>query len=218
LIVGGASGLGAALALASLATPCTRDALANAPEASPSSRKSEPGCTYGQIVDGHSGTVRCLSAQELTPPGRYDMLPPPPSDAGVDGGRDAGHAGSARRDAAAFFDSSSAIPLRTFSVSIENISFENGEVPRAPAALDRLKRDFARCATSESLLVKSDASLEVRFLVRAPGRAEGVDVAQVRGLSADIVRCVTSQLAGRQVGSPSTDPVAVALTVHFKKD
>jgi len=228
-ILGGAFGLrprrlitkmGGLFVLASVPAPYERDALAAAPPASSSSRESDPGCLHGQVVDGHSGAVRCLSAQELTLAGPYDMLPPEPSDAGLDSGRDAASAagGGARRDAGAFLDSSSAIPLRTISVSIEGLSFENGDVPRAPLALDRIKKDFARCAANEPLLVKSDATLDLRFLVRGPGRAEGVDVVQVRGMSVDVVRCVTSQLAGRQVGSPSADPVAVALTVRFKKD
>jgi hypothetical protein len=216
----GVGGIGGLFALASTPLPCERDALAAAPSTASSNRKSDPGCLYGQVVDGHSGAVRCLSPQEVTPAGPHDTLPPEAYDAGVDSGRDGGHTtgGGARRDAGVFLDSSSAIPLRTISVSIEGLSFENGEVLRAPAALDRIKKDFARCAANEPLPLKSDATLDLRFLVRAPGRAEGVDVVQARGMSVDIVRCVTSQLAGRQVGSPSTDPVAVALTVRFKRD
>lgn len=229
-ILGGVGGLratrlitkiGGLFALASVPAPYERDALAAAPPASSSSRKSDSGCLHGQVVDGHSGAVRCLSAPELTPAGPYGrMLPPEPFDAGLDSGRDAASAagGGARRDAGPFFDSSSAIPLRTISVSIEGLSFENGDVPRASLALDRIKNDFARCAANEPLLVKSAATLDLRFLVRAPGRAEGVDVVQVHGMSVDVVRCITSQLAGRQVGSPSTDPVAVALTVRFKRE
>jgi len=176
-----------------------------------------PGCLYGQVVDGHSGEIRCLSPEEVTPPGPYD-LPHEPVDAGADaadGGRDG--ASRARRDASVL-ELDAAIPLRSFSVAIEGLSFENGDVPRAAAALERLKKDLARCAATDPGLLKNDASLELRFLVRAPGKAEGVDVVQSRGMSADIARCVATSLAGRPVGAPTSDPVSVALTVRFKKD
>jgi hypothetical protein len=101
------------------------------------------------------------------------------------------------------------------SITIEGLTFDSGDVPRAPAALERIKKDFAKCGI-ESL--KGEATVELRFLVRAPGRAEGVDVVQSRGMSSDIVRCVTSSLAGRPVGAPTSDPVAVSVTVRFKQE
>jgi hypothetical protein len=180
----------------------------------------QPGCIYGQVIDGHSGAVRCLSPEEISPPGPYDV-PAEPADAGADAGagRDGGPA-AARRDAAV--EASIAVPLRSAPfVSIEGLQFENGEVPHAAAALERIKKDLAKCAapaSSETVALKADAAVELRFLVRAPGKAEGVDVVQSRGVSADIVRCVTSSLAGRLVGPPTSDPVGVALTVRFKKD
>jgi hypothetical protein len=173
----------------------------------------EPGCLYGQVVDGHSGAIRCLSPEELSPPGPYDT-PAEPADAGPDAAKDGG-ASLARRDAG--WDSSVAIPLRgaPIWVSIEGLQFENGDVPRAASSLERIKKDFAKCETAA---MKGEGAVELRFLVRAPGKAEGVDVVQSRGVSADIVRCVTSSLAGRLVGPPTSDPVGVAVTVRFKKD
>jgi hypothetical protein len=176
-----------------------------------------PGCLYGQVIDGHSGEIRCLSPEEVTPPGPYD-LPHEPVDAGADAA-DAGRDGASRvRHEAGVVELDAAIPLRSVSVAIEGLSFENGEVPRAAAALERIKKDLARCAATEPGLLKNDAAIELRFLVRAPGKAEGVDVVQSRGMSADIARCVASSLAGRAVGAPTSDPVNVALTVRFKKD
>jgi hypothetical protein len=116
------------------------------------------------------------------------------------------------------FVADGASPLRSVSGAIEGLSFEGGEVPRAAAALERIKKDFARCTATEPGLLKNDAAIELRFLVRAPGKAEGVDVVQSRGMSADIARCVASSLAGRPVGAPTSDPVGASFTVHFKKD
>jgi hypothetical protein len=178
-----------------------------------------PGCIYGQVIDGHSGTIRCLSPEEVTPPGPYDSPPSPAGDAGADAAHDAADAAydAARREGG--IDAQVPIPLRSgsVSVSIEGLTFESGDVPRAPAALDRIKKDFAKCG-GESVTLKNEATIELRFLVRAPGRAEGVDVIQSHGMSSDIVRCVASSLAGRPVGAPTSDPVGVSLTVRFKQE
>jgi len=107
---------------------------------------------------------------------------------------------------------------RPVAVSLEGPVFDGGDVPRAAAALDRMKASFVRCASTEGALTKNDASIDLRFLVRAPGRAEGVDVDKTRGLSGDVVRCMTSVLARSYVGAPSDDPVGVAITVRVRKD
>jgi hypothetical protein len=192
------------------------NALAGAPSASPPKKgaPSGPGCLYGQVVDGHTGEIRCLSPAEVAPPGPYDT-PAERGDAGADAAIVPDAASFPRRDAAA--DSSAPIPLKSFGVAIEGVSFENGDVPRVPAALERIKKDFLKCGT-ESTTVKPDATIELRFLVRAPGRAEGVDVVQSRGMSSDVVRCVVSALSGRPVGAPTNDPVGVTFTIRFRKD
>jgi hypothetical protein len=99
------------------------------------------------------------------------------------------------------------------SATIENLTFENGEVPHARVALERIKKDLARCAESAS--GAANGTVEFRFIVRAPGRAEGVDVTRIRGVSSNIVRCATSALMLRSVGSPSADPVGVIMIVRF---
>jgi hypothetical protein len=192
---------------------------ASAPAAEPERKpvkKGGPGCIYGQVVDGHSGEVRCLSPEEVAPPAPYDT-PTEPADAGADASHDAAaDARRSARDAAIDVNPVSPIPLRGLSVSIEGLSFDGGDVPRAPLALDRIKKDFTRCVGDGAL--RGEGTIELRFLVRAPGRAEGVDVAQSRGVSGDAVRCVAAALAGRVVGAPTADPVGVSITVRFKKE
>jgi hypothetical protein len=168
-----------------------------APGGAPSSK--DPGCIYGKVLDGHTGKVRCLSPEEVTPPGPYDT---PMADAGVDA------------EAGAPLDAG-ATRLVPLSATIDALTFDGGDVPRAPAALERMKKDFLRCS-SERAAIKSEATLVLRFLVRAPGKAEGVDVGESHGMSADMVRCMRSTLAGRSVGAPSTDPVGVSFTLHLR--
>jgi hypothetical protein len=164
----------------------------------------DPGCLYGQVLDGHTGKIRCLSPDEVALP---------PADAGVDASDGAsGDAATARRDAGVDVG---AVPV--VSASIESLTFDGGEVPRAAAALERIKKDFARCAADHGL-AKPEATIELRFLVRAPGKAEGVDVGDVRGMSSEMVRCMKSALAGRSVGAPSSEPVGVSFSVRLKKE
>jgi len=172
---------------------------------------SNPGCLYGQVIDGHSGAVRCLSPEEVSPPTPYDTLAP--ADAGTDAARDAA---PPRIQREAGIDAAGPIPLRsvTLSPSVESVTFEGGEVPRAQAALERIKKDFAKCLV-ELAPPKADATLELRFLVRAPGRAEGVDVVQAKGVSVELVKCVKLALSGRPVGAPTSDPVGVDVVIRF---
>jgi hypothetical protein len=172
------------------------------------SGSKDPGCIYGKVLDGHTGKIRCLSPEEVSPPGPFDT---PVVDAGVDAEAGAPIEAGARRDARA----DTPIPLVPLSVTIEALTFEGGDVPRAPAALDRIKKDFLQCAVDRPA-VKVEATATLRFLVRAPGKAEGVDVGDVHGMSADMVRCMRSTLAGRSVGAPSTDPVGVSFTLHLR--
>ena len=106
---------------------------------------------------------------------------------------------------------------RAAVVALEGPIFDGGDVPRAAAALDRMKTAFARCASVENALTKNEASIDLRFLVRAPGRAEGVNAEKARGVSSDVVRCMTSVLARSYVGAPSDDPVGVAVTVRVRR-
>src|SRR5689334_13918150 len=83
-------------------------------------KKAAPGCIYGQVVDGHTGEVRCLSPEEVTPPGPYDT-PTESADAGADAPHDA--ATDVRRAArdAGLDVGVGPIPLHSVSVSIDSV-------------------------------------------------------------------------------------------------
>lgn len=179
----------------------------------------DPGCIYGKVLDGHTGEIRCLSPQEVGPPGPYDI--PPPPDAGVDASVRVPTDRVRLRDAGDVFVDG-AVPLRAASITVDSLDFENGDVPRAQAALERFaKRELSRCAGDHDWKAggrrsESAAHIELRFLVRAPGRAEGIDVSGVRGLSTRLVQCITSALSNRLIGAPSADPVAVKVRFSFR--
>src|SRR6266487_1215846 len=75
-----------------------------------------PGCLYGQVIDGHSGEIRCLSPEEGTPPGPYD-IPFEPLDASADAADGARVGASRGRRDAGLLEADGAIPLRSVSVA-----------------------------------------------------------------------------------------------------
>jgi len=108
-------------------------------------------------------------------------------------------------------------PARPIIIALEGPVFDGGDVPKAAAALERMKSALGRCAAAENAFTKNEASVDLRFLVRAPGRAEGVGADKARGVSGDVVRCMTSVLTRTYVGAPSDDPVGVAVTVRMRR-
>lgn len=103
---------------------------------------------------------------------------------------------------------------RPTRVSLDSIAFKNGEVPRAQRALERLAaKELSTCAT-ENGGVAGQGTVELKFLVRARGRAEGVDLGRTRNVPPEVAKCLAFTLARRPVGAPSDEPVFV--TARFK--
>lgn len=112
--------------------------------------------------------------------------------------------------------SASAAPATSVAVEIEMLEpkFTSGEVPKAPAALAKLLKPLKSCIDQGGGLTTVPGSLEVQFLVRAAGVAEGVDIVKSKGVSDAAKKCVVSALQKKTIGTPSSDPVGV--TVVFK--
>jgi hypothetical protein len=156
-----------------------------------------PRCPYGELSDPHRGFVRCLLPDErdagwLPPPAQGEPAPSaePP--------KDAAHAGPP--------------PL----VEIGTAKFESGEVPKADKALGKLAGDIARCVADHGGLAGDAGGFKVQFLVRARGRAEGVEVTGQKGVSAEATACVRLLLKNKAIGAPTADPVGVTFTVSLK--
>jgi hypothetical protein len=166
-----------------------------------------------------TGAAKSPSENARSAPSEKPMVDAPTE--ATDGSRSALEApapGSKRELASASSATNGTAPAaRPVVVMLEGPVFDGGDVPRAATALERMKAGFSRCAAVENALTKNEASIDLRFLVRAPGRAEGVDVDKARGVSSDVVRCMTSVLARSYIGAPSDDPVGVAVTVRVKR-
>jgi hypothetical protein len=92
--------------------------------------------------------------------------------------------------------------------------FTSGEVPKAQAALEKLSKKLKTCIDEAGGLSAVPGSLEIQFLVRAAGVAEGVDIVKSKGVSDAAKKCVVSAIQKKTIGTPSSDPVGV--TVVFK--
>ena len=66
--------------------------------------------------------------------------------------------------------------------------------------------------------VSGDAGrIDVQFLVRERGRAEGVEVARTQKVTEEAAVCVQKLLKNRPIGKASDDPVAVFYAYKLKR-
>ncbi len=112
--------------------------------------------------------------------------------------------------------SASAAPAASVAALLEmsEPKFTSGEVPKAQAALEKLSKKLKTCIDEGGGLQTVPGSLEIQFLVRAAGVAEGVDIVKSKGVSDAAKKCIVSALQKKTIGTPSSDPVGV--TVTFK--
>ncbi len=153
-----------------------------------------PRCPYGELSDPHRGFVRCLLPDErdagwLPPPSQGDEPP-----------------AAQPRPAAA------AAPL----VEIGAPKFDNGQVTKVEKSLGKASADIARCVADHGGLSGDAGSLKIQFLVRARGRAEGVEVLAAKGVTPEASACVRVLLRNKAIGAPSADPVGVTVTISLK--
>ncbi|MBW2459481.1 MAG: hypothetical protein JRI68_33620, partial [Deltaproteobacteria bacterium] len=83
----------------------------------------------------------------------------------------------------------------------------DGEVPKVTVYLAKTLAPVGQCVAAHGGLEKPTGELEIQFLVRARGRAEGVEVLSSNAVSTEAGRCVRKYLKNRWVGTPTNDPV-----------
>jgi hypothetical protein len=95
-------------------------------------------------------------------------------------------------------------------VQWRGLRFMGGDVPRIGGAIDATRAGVARCVAEHGGLSGDEGVIRVQLLVRARGRAEGVEVLEAKELGRAAARCVRDHLRGRRMGTPSQDPVGVS--------
>jgi hypothetical protein len=104
---------------------------------------------------------------------------------------------------------------RPVELEVGEPRFTSGDVPKAKAALERLAKKLEACVDEAGGISGDKAELEVQFLVRAAGVAEGVDVIRATGVPAAAKKCVTGRLQEASIGTPSSDPVGVTVVLQL---
>lgn len=177
-----------------------------APSSSADAGKAPPPrCPYGELTDPHRGFVRCLLPEE-----RDARWLPPPSQAPEE------KKPEEKKDDKKPEEKRPSGPPP--AVEIAAVKFEGGgQVPKADKTLAGLAAEMGRCVADHGGLAGATGSLKVQLLVRARGKAEGVEVTAPKNVSSEAATCVQKLLKNKAMGAPTADPVGVVTTVTFKK-
>lgn len=188
----------------------------------------DPACPWGRISNGKGLIVRCLSEAEAqglrsgtlpapsssalpaaaaTASGGVVVAPPssvaaptPPGDEVVEA--DAG--------APAASPSTDKLDITVGPVTADTGTLGIGKLG---AARDK----YLKCVNDNGGLKDASGEVQVRFMLRQRGRAEGVSVAKRSGVSAEAARCVSEVVDRRYVGVPAEPIVGATVSIKFIK-
>ncbi len=166
----------------------------------------DPVCSWGRIANGKGMLVRCLTQQEaerlLSRADAGAPPPPTPSASAADAGRAAPAAKPEDED---------------IDVRVGPVVVEEGTLPKAEKKLGVPKDKYAACVKEHGGLAGTSGEVQVRFLVRSRGRAEGVSVAKRQGVSPNAAHCVAAVVDRRYVGVPEAPLVGAKVIVKFSR-
>lgn len=191
----------------------------------------DPACPWGRIGNGKGLIVRCLTESEAQSL-RAGALPavaavpsisaPAPSAAApltaapataASGAAPSPTAEVAEADAGAPIAPSN--PDEKLDVTVGPVTADSGTlgIGKLGAGRDR----YAKCVKDNGGLSDKEGEVQVRFLLRQRGRAEGVSVAKRTGVSAEAARCVSDVVDRRYVGVPDAPIVGATVVIKFTK-
>lgn len=179
----------------------------------------DPVCPWGRVADGRGMLVRCLKQDEVTaltapatPQKAADAAESKPAvGASAEASKDATPKDAPSKDAVA---KDAVKPARELIVDkVGPIVVDTGELPLAVKKLSEPKDRYLDCVNKNGGLSGDSAEVQVRFLVRERGRAEGVTVAKSKGMSAEAARCIADVVDRRYVGYPAAPIVGATLPI-----
>jgi hypothetical protein len=189
----------------------------------------DPACPWGRIGNGKGLIVRCLTEPEaqglragsLAPVGGTlpvasasasasapSVVVPPPAASSA--------AVVPAPEPSTDVDAGAPSPSdEKFDVTVGPVSADSGTlgIGKLGAARDK----YVKCVADNGGLKEATGEVQVRFLLRAKGRAEGVSVAKRVGLSAEAARCVSEVVDRRYVGVPDAPLVGATVVIKFAK-
>jgi len=190
----------------------------------------DPACPWGRIGNGKGLIVRCLSeaeAQGLRSGTLAQVSALPPAAAA------ASSAPTVAAPAPAVSASAAAAPVASeevaeadagappppssdkLEITVGPVTADSGTfgIGKLGAARDR----YLKCVNDNGGLKDANGEVQVRFILRQRGRAEGVSVAKRSGVSAEAARCVSEVVDRRYVGVPQEPMVGATVSIKFVK-
>jgi hypothetical protein len=182
----------------------------------------DPACAWGRIGNGKGIIVRCLSEAEAatlragTLPAAPTASAPPSPVASTAPGASASPSATPPGDEPS--DAPVSPPSATdekLDVTVGPVTADSGElgIGKLGAPKDR----YVKCINDNGGLKDASGEVQVRFLVRQRGRAEGVSVAKRTSVSQEAARCVSEVVDRRYVGVPDAPIVGATVVIKFAK-
>ncbi|MEP7052150.1 MAG: hypothetical protein ABJB12_17430 [Pseudomonadota bacterium] len=179
----------------------------------------DPACAWGRIGNGKGVIVRCLSeaeAQALRAATVVAALPAasaPPTPASL---ASAAPVTAPTPDEPPEADAGAPAPTdQKLDVTVGPVTSESGElgIGKLGAARDK----YVKCVNDNGGLKDASGEVQVRFLLRAKGRAEGVSVAKRIGVTTEAARCISEVVDRRYVGVPDAPLVGATVSIKFAR-
>jgi hypothetical protein len=195
----------------------------------------DPACPWGRVSNGKGMIVRCVSEQEANALAKAAPAPGPlttpasttPGDPTAPAGAtQAPSSATAPTTAASGTPASPGAPVEgaptppmtssnEFEVTVGPIVADKGEL--GLGKLSAPKDRYKKCVVDNGGLKGESGEVQVRFLVRTQGIAEGVTVHKRMNVSAEAARCVADIVDRRRVSVPSEPMVGATVWVKFQK-
>jgi hypothetical protein len=187
----------------------------------------DPACPWGRIGNGKGLIVRCLTETEAQGLRSGTLASPSalPAASSTASGAPAVAAplssttpSPVAADVLADADAGAPTPTPSdekLEISVGPVSADTGTlgIGKLGAARDK----YLKCVNDNGGLKEASGEVQVRFMLRQRGRAEGVSVAKRSGVSAEAARCVSEVVDRRYVGVPAEPIVGATVVIKFVK-
>src|SRR6187455_3377154 len=176
----------------------------------------DPACPWGRVANGKGMIVRCMSEEEAGALLKR-VLPAPsprPPETATAAPAPSPSSSAASPEAPPEGDASdSGATDQRVDVTVGPVVADQGEL--SVGKLNQPKSRYAKCITDHGGLKDKSGEVDVRFLVRSKGIAEGVSVQKRVNVSAEAARCVAEVVDRRRVGTPEEPLVGATVLVRF---
>lgn len=188
----------------------------------------DPACAWGRLSDGKGLFVRCLTREEaerLSKPAPPVAASPTPNrgtpESATPPASSSNAAAPASPPSATTTPSTAAgneVPSAdAFTAELVSVAADEGELALAKRKLSVPLDRYAKCVADNGGLKASVGQVEVRFLVRERGRAEGAGAEKYQGMSEAAASCIAQVVDRRQTGSPAAPVVGATAVIRVRK-